>query len=45
MGPLTNRVKAQIYSYGLTNEINNFAFEVEVTIGMEITFPNDKGAK
>ena len=35
IGPLTNRVKVRIYFYGLTIEINNFAFEVKVIQGLE----------
>ena len=37
MGPLTNRVKVRIYFYGLTIEINNFAFEVKVILGLDST--------
>ena len=37
MDPLTNRVKVRIYFYGLTIEINNFAFEVKFIFGPEST--------
>ena len=37
MDPLTNRVKVRIYFYGLTIEINNFAFEVKVLFDPEST--------
>ena len=43
MGPLVNRVKVQIYFYGLTIEINNFTFEAKVILGLESTFPDDEG--
>ena len=43
MGPMTNRVKVRIYFYGLTIEINNFAFEVKVILGMESTIPDVVG--
>jgi len=36
-GPLTNRVKVRIYFYGLTIEINKFAFDVKVILGPEST--------
>ena len=35
MDPLTTRVKVRIYFYGLTIEINNFAFDVKVILGLE----------
>ena len=37
MDPLTNRGKVRIHFYGLTFEINNFAFEVKVIFGPEST--------
>ena len=37
MGHLSNKVKVQIYFYGLTIEINNFDFEVKVILGLEST--------
>ena len=37
MGPLSKWVKVQIYSYGLSVESNNFAFEVKVKFGLEST--------
>ena len=37
MAPLTNRVKVRIYFYALTIEINNFAFDVKVILGLEST--------
>ena len=43
--PLINRVKVQIYFYGLTIEIDNFAFEVKVILGLKRPFPDSKGAK
>ena len=43
--PLTNRVKVRIYFYGITIEIDNFAFEVKVTIGLERTILNEVGQK
>ena len=33
-----NRVKVQIYFYGLANEMNNFAFEVKFTLGPKRIF-------
>ena len=37
MGPLSNRVKVQIYFYGLPIEMDNFAFDVKVIQGLEST--------
>ena len=37
MGPLSNRVKVQIYFYGLPIEMDNFAFDVKVIQGPEST--------
>ena len=37
MCPMNNRVIVCIYSYGLTIEINNFAFEVNAILGLEST--------
>ena len=37
MGPLTNRVQVQIYFYGLSIEMDNFAFDVKVIQGLEST--------
>ena len=37
MDPLANRVKVRIYFYGLTIEISNSAFEVEVVLGLKST--------
>ena len=45
MGTLANRIKVRIYFCGLTIEINNFAFEVKVTLGLKSTFLNKKGGK
>jgi len=36
MGPLTNRAKVRTYFYGLTIELNYFAFEVKVILGLEV---------
>ena len=44
MGPMTNRVKVRIYFYGLTIEINNFAFEVKVILGLKSTIPDGRPA-
>ena len=41
----TNRVQVWKYFQGLTNETNNFTFEVKVILGLEITFPDDFGLK
>ena len=32
----------QIYFYGLTIEINNFAFEVKVILGLKSTIPDGR---
>ena len=37
MGSLSNRIKVRIYFYGLTIELNNFAFEVKVILVLEST--------
>ena len=37
MGPLSNRVKVQMYFYGLPIEMDNFAFDVKVIQGLEST--------
>ena len=37
MGPLSNRVKVQMYFYGLPIEMDNFAFDVKVIQGPEST--------
>ena len=37
MGPLSNRVKVQIYFYDLPIEMDNFAFDVKVIQGLENT--------
>ena len=37
MGPLSNRVKVQMYFYGLPIEVDNFAFDVKVIQGREST--------
>ena len=37
MGPLSKRVKVQIYFYGLPIEMDNFAFDVKVIQGLEST--------
>ena len=45
MGPLSNRVKIQIYLYSLTLEINNVAFECMVILSLKSTFPDEQGPK
>ena len=37
MGPLSNRVKVQMYFYGLPIEMDNFPFDVKVIQGPEST--------
>ena len=37
MGPLSNRVKVQMYFYGLPIEMDNFTFDVKVIQGPEST--------
>ena len=37
MGPLSNRVKVQMYFYGLPIEMYNFAFDVKVIQAPEST--------
>ena len=45
MAPMTNRVKVRRYILGLTIETNDFAFEVKVILGLEISCPDGQGAK
>ena len=45
MAPMTNRVKVRRYFWGLTNDTNNFAFEVKVIPGKESTHPDCQVAK
>ena len=37
IGPLSNRVNVRMYFYCLTIDINNFAFEAKVILGLEST--------
>ena len=37
MGLMTNRVKFQIYFFGQNIEINSFAFDIKVILGLEST--------
>ena len=37
MGPMTNRVKFQIYFFGLNIDINNFAFDISRAYGANQT--------
>ena len=42
MTPMHNVVKVLIYIYGQTIEINKFAFEVKVLLGLRRTFPDGR---
>ena len=43
MAPMTNSVKVYKCFQGLTIEINNFAFEVKVVLGLVSTIPDGRG--
>ena len=40
MASMTNMVKVRRFFYGLAIEIKNFAFEIKVILGLEITRPS-----
>ena len=43
MAPMTNRIEVKKYFCGLTIKTKNFAFEVKVILGLEITCQMARG--
>ena len=41
MAPMNFRVKVCRYFCALTGDVNNFTFEVKVTIGLKSIYPDD----